>query len=252
MCQTIGVGRWRDVTVRRVRLPIMASDPEPVAVPLNELYDEWTRQIARRVLRPGLIGIDVGAHAGDMLGPMVEAAPDDRHIAIEPIPSLAAELRKNFPTVSVHELALAAAAGADVSFHHVTSNPGYSGLRERRYDRENETVELTTVRTARLDDLVPEDAHVAMIKIDVEGGELGVLQGATKTLEARPVVVFEHGLGAADHYGTTPDDIWSVFADASMRVSLLQAYLEGGPTLTAAGFGEQFHSGQNYYFVAHV
>jgi len=229
----------------------VASEPEPLAVPLNELYDEWARQIARRVLRPGLIGIDVGAHAGDMLRPMVEAAPGERHIAIEPIPSLAAELRKNFPTVSVHQLALAAEAGPDVSFHHVTSNPGYSGLRERRYDRESETVALITVRTARLDDLVPEDADVAMIKIDVEGGELGVLLGAGRTLEAKPVVVFEHGLGAADHYGTTPDDIWSVFEAASMRVSLLDAYLERGPSLTAPEFSDQFHSGQNYYFVAH-
>lgn len=230
----------------------VAPDPEPIAVPLNELYDEWTCEIARRVLGPGLIGIDVGAHAGDMLRPMVEAAPDDRHIAIEPIPSLAAELRENFPTVSVHELALAAEVGGDVSFHHVTSNPGYSGLRERRYDREDETVELITVRTARLDDLVPDDAHVAMIKIDVEGGELGVLLGAGRILKAKPVVVFEHGLGAADHYGTTPEDIWSVFAAVSMRVSLLQAYLESGPSLTAPEFSDQFHSGQNYYFIAHA
>jgi len=34
-------------------------------------------------------------------------------------------------------------------------------LRERRYDREHESIELITVRTARLDDLVPDGADVS-------------------------------------------------------------------------------------------
>ncbi|HLY39530.1 MAG TPA: FkbM family methyltransferase [Candidatus Binatia bacterium] len=42
-------------------------------------------------------------------------------------------------------------------------------------------------------------------RLDVEGAELEVLRGAGRTLHRwKPYVVFEHGLGAADSYGTSP------------------------------------------------
>ena len=40
-----------------------------------------------------------------------------------------------------------------------------------------------------------------------------------KTLaQARPVVVFEHGPGAADHYGTTPADVHGLLSDFGLRI----------------------------------
>ena len=44
---------------------------------------------------------------------------------------MAADLRERFPGVSVHQVALAAEPGA-TQFHHVVSNPGYSGILQRR------------------------------------------------------------------------------------------------------------------------
>lgn len=230
----------------------MTGEQAPLEIPLNQFYDKCTHEIIRRVVHPGRIAIDVGAHVGEILRTMVEAAPDEQHIAVEPIPGLAEGLRRDFPGVDVQEVALAAEAGPDVEFQYVVSNPSYSGLRERAYDRPDETVEQISVRTARLDDLIPDGTDVALIKIDVEGGELGVLRGASRVLSTRPVVIFEHGLGAADRYGTTPSDVWAEFEKASMRVSLLDAYLEHRPSLTLEQFDDEFHSGSNYYFVAHA
>ena len=237
--------------IRCTVAPMTTTDGEPLHIPLNELYDTLTHQIIAETVRPGTIGIDVGAHIGELLRSIVAAAPEGRHVAVEPIPGLAAVLRAEFPTVSVHEVALAADSGVNVEFHHVVSNPSYSGLLERRYDRPNETVELIQVKTARLDDIVPEHEVVSLIKIDVEGGELGVLQGSSRILSTRPVVVFEHGLGASDHYGSTPSDIWQLFDSASMRISLLDAFLSGGPSLSEEELNRQFYDSVNYYFVAH-
>jgi FkbM family methyltransferase len=229
-----------------------ADDDMPV-IPLNLVYDTLTQQVVREVLCPGRIGIDVGAHQGDILSHMVAAAPGEPHIAIEPLPAFAALLRRRYPSAEVHEVALDATGAGEVSFHHVVSNPSYSGLRERRYDRPHETVELITVRTARLDELVPDDRQVGLVKIDVEGGELGVMQGAERTLSRhRPVVVFEHGLGGSDFYGTRPEVVYDLLDDHGLQVSLLQRYTSGAVALTRNEFVEQFETGANYYFVAYL
>jgi FkbM family methyltransferase len=47
------------------------------------------------------------------------------------------------------------------------------------------------VKVQRLDDMIAIDAAVDAIKIDVEGHELQVLQGATRILEQRPIIIFE-------------------------------------------------------------
>lgn len=223
----------------------------PDGLALNAIYDEQTFEIMRRVLRPGDDAVDVGAHEGVILSQIVELAPHGHHVAFEPIPAAAAGLRARFPGVEVHEVALAAEPGR-ASFHHVVSNPSYSGLRRRRYDREGEVVEVISVRTARLDDLVAPSADVRLVKIDVEGGEEGVLRGGLGTIaRCRPLVVLEHGLGAADHYGTTPEVIHDLLDGCGLAVSLLGGWLAGDRPLTAAELGDEFRSGRNYYFLAH-
>lgn len=229
----------------------MTEAQDPLHIPQNDRDDESTAKIIQRVVAPGTIAVDVGANVGDVTNEMVKAAPDAPHIAVEPIPGLAAHVRDRFPHISVHEVALAAQEGPDVEFHHVVTNPSYSGLRERRYDRPDEKVELIRVRTTTLDAIVPEDAVVSMVKIDVEGGELGVLQGGSRVLSRRPVVVFEHGLGAADHYGTEPGVIHDLMWGHGLRISSLNGYLAFEPSYSRDEFEYQFYSGTRWMFVAH-
>lgn len=232
--------------------PVVVSTKDPDGTPDNGLYDAWTAEVIRKVLStwPGT-AIDVGAHHGDILQSMVAAAPDERHYAFEPIPAMAADLIERFPDVTVHQVALAAAAGA-TQFNHVVSNPGYSGILQRRYDRPDEEIQLIEVALARLDDLLDPGDPVRLIKIDVEGAELGVLQGAERTLATwKPVVVFEFGLGASDVYGTTPGMIYAEFAKHGLSVTLLNRWLSGADPLTLGEFEDQYHTGRNYYFLAY-
>jgi hypothetical protein len=50
-----------------------------------------------------------------------------------------------------------------------------------------------------------------LIKIDVEGAEREVLEGAIRTItKHRPIVIFEHGRGASARYGTQPRHIYEL------------------------------------------
>jgi FkbM family methyltransferase len=162
------------------------------------------------VLEPDANCVDVGAHEGAILAEMARLAPRGKHVAFEPLPALAQALRARFPHVDVRQAAASDRDGA-AEFVHVTTRPGWSGFRERPYPGD-EHVERIEVRTERLDDVLTEPP--ALIKIDVEGAELQVIEGAERTLrDARPVVVFEHGLGSADHYGTTPANVWRALSE---------------------------------------
>src|SRR5581483_4566427 len=84
----------------------------------NERYDALTRAVMRRVVRPDSSGVDVGAHRGSLLRELVRLAPAGRHHAFEPLPFLADALRRRFPSVRVHEIALSDASGR-AAFAHV-------------------------------------------------------------------------------------------------------------------------------------
>ena len=219
-------------------------------IPLNALYDQWTAEVIAKVLADGGTGVDVGAHHGDILQSIVASAPDSHHYAFEPIPHMADDLKRRYPAVSVHQLALADADGA-TQFHHVVSNPAYSGILRRHYDRPDEAVQLIDVQIRRLDEILDPADPVRLIKIDVEGAELGVLKGAQRTLGTyRPVVVFEFGLGASDVYGTTPAMVHELFSGHGMVITLLDRWLTGGDPLSLDEFEQEYRSGSNYYFLA--
>jgi FkbM family methyltransferase len=192
--------------------------------------------------------VDVGAHAGDVLAEMLRVAPEGRHIGFEPLPEVAERLRERHPEVSVRNVALSDATGT-ASFTHVLDRPGWSGFKARPTpDGAAARTQTITVATQRLDDALPEGYVPALVKIDVEGAELQVLEGARATLrEHRPIVVFEHGLGSADHYGTTPQDVHALL---TQRLGYRIFDLQGGGPYDQRRFAETFHAATRVNFLA--
>lgn len=222
----------------------------------NTYYDRLTDLVMARTLTRGAVCVDVGCHTGQILRRMMHYAPEGKFLAFEPIPQMFEQLVKDFagPRVRVYDFALSDTTGTS-SFNFVTSNPGYSGLRRRRYDRPHETEQQIEVRTEQLDSLLarePVDGRISFVKIDVEGAEYLVLGGARKMLrEHRPVIVFEHGLGASDHYGIGPEQVLGLLSECGLRVSLMSDWLRSRPALTPVQFFEQYYQGKNYYYMAH-
>ena len=225
----------------------------PIAFTKNQQYDAQTVKILKRICRPDSNTIDVGCHKGEMLDLILRFAPQGQHFCFEPLPNLFdGLLRKNYPpSCQFFNLALSRERST-TTFNYVISNPSYSGILRRKYDRPHEDDTTIEVKTDRLDNLIPSDLTIDFIKIDVEGAEMLVLEGAKQTiLRCRPIVVFEHGLGASDVYGTTPRQIFTFFNDCQMHISTLKNWLNQKSPLSIEAFEKQFYDGKNYYFIAY-
>jgi FkbM family methyltransferase len=221
----------------------------------NIWYDVMTAEIIRRTVKHDACCIDVGALRGAFVDVMLAHAPEGRILAFEPVPDLFAELERKY--VDVENVLLYPYAVSDTSgtssFAHVVSNPAYSGLRKRVYDRAEEEVAQISVKTARLDDFVDRSQSVPFIKIDVEGAELSVMRGGAETIRRnKPIVVFEFGAKSATAYGVGPDELFSfVTEDLGLEISFVRSFLSKGPSLSRDAFRDNFENGMEYCFVAH-
>ena len=198
-------------------------------------------------LAPDSNCIDVGASRGSVLKEMVRYAPHGRHIAYEPIPELSRDLAERFPGVDVRCAGLSTKRG-EAGFVYVKSRPGYSGFREREYPGV-EVLEHIEVATEDLDSSLPPDYVPTLIKIDVEGAEREVIEGAIETITRyKPMVVFEHGRGAADAYGTEPEHIYDLLCGVA---GLRMFDLDGNGPYSREQFSESYNLGIRWNYVAH-
>ncbi len=152
--------------------------------------------------------------------------------------------------IKISDIALSNKKGEN-SFNHVVSNPSYSGLKKRKYNHPNEVDQLITVQTDILDNIIPSTENIDLIKIDVEGGEFDVLKGAKNTIaRCKPIIIFEHGLGASEFYDAKPELLYDFLDSLGMKISLLKDYLSNKQSLSKDSFSKEFYESLNYYFVA--
>lgn len=207
------------------------SHPELISI-----HEEprWVDHACRLVLRPDSNTIDIGAHLGTQLGRFVDLAPLGHHMAFEPVPHKARWLRRKFPSVEVHELALHETSSVQRFFVNETA-PGYSGL--RRHQRTHDNVREITVTQHRLDDVIDHTRPVDLVKLDVEGAELFVLRGATRLLSRhQPTLLFEPTLSALAAWELTPSTLFGLLEQHGYRVYLPRVFVNGGSPLSSGEF----------------
>jgi FkbM family methyltransferase len=119
-----------------------------------------------------------------------------RVLAFEPNPAAREQLQANLvlnhceETVVVAASAAADAPGETLLHVPVTADPSFSSLETGRFEEaEPVAVPVTTVD----EEVAVHDLRPRVVKIDVEGGELRVLAGMERTLEARPALIVEVG-----------------------------------------------------------
>ncbi len=224
----------------------------PFAVTKNIAVDQLTFKVIKKYLKVDSNCIDVGCHKGEIMDYMLKCAPSGEHYGFEPIPFLYDNLIKKYQgKVKIFPYALSDVEGQS-NFNLVTTNPAYSGLIKRKYDKEESDTSIT-VDVKKLDDLIDSNIKIDFIKIDTEGGEFGVLKGGAKIIQKyKPIILFEHGMGASEFYGTKPEMIFDFFESMEMSVYLLSEVVKkvNKKSMSKSEFSRQFYEKLNYIFVA--
>lgn len=149
----------------------------------------FEHQAILRALGPALVA-DVGANRGQFSLDVRCAVPDARVVAFEPLAAEAAIYREIFattPTHVVHRVALGAQSGSGVlhlSAARASSSLLPIGERQSQLFPGTHAVGTEAVDVRTLDDFAREldSDEPALLKIDVQGGELDVLSGAEATI----------------------------------------------------------------------
>lgn len=206
----------------------MSRSPVLLAATHRALARPCEIQVLRRIVPPGATVVDVGANVGQFAQPLANmVGPSGRVYAFEPIAEtyarLALNLRRFRPSgrVILEPLALSSHQGeaqmyvpdrhgleASLAQHSEFSswnNPEVNGLSPR-------TAQVTT-----LDEFSERERmqKADLLKIDVEGAELLVLQGGPKFLETFcPVLLIEVYSLLTRDFGYRPMDLFAFLHDS--------------------------------------
>jgi len=161
-------------------------------------FEPMEMGFVQRLVRPGMTVLDVGAHHGLytlLLSKRVDV--NGRVIAFEPSPRECRRLEKHLrfnrcSNVHVERSAAGSEAG-EADLYLVDGFQDWcNSLRPPALPDPTSTVRA---RVCRIDDVLAEQgiSKVDFIKLDVEGGELAALNGATRLLhgESRPAILAE-------------------------------------------------------------
>jgi FkbM family methyltransferase len=207
-------GRWN-------RVPIDEWDGFRV------VYEPYIERALRRLLKPGDVFVDIGAHFGIWSSLAAElVGPAGTVIACEPSPAfqtLQANLGSN--NARVHQVALGSKT-ATVRFHaqgDATSgsvNPGVTAL-NREYSPDVPITEVEVAMTT-IDTLISqENFRPAVVKIDVEGYELEVLKGASRALSQGTTWIIEIHPPQLKLCGADESDVKNLLDQAGYAIEVI-------------------------------
>lgn len=162
------------------------------------LYGQWARseiEFLEQFIAEGDTVVDGGANIGThTLGFAQACGQDGRVIAVEASPEIAALLTKsiiinNLPQVEVLNAALGEEEGTCTVPRLDPGRRQNTGVLQA-LPSDTQQREGLQVKQIPLDSL--ELSQLALLKLDIEGGELAALKGAARTIEAhRPVISVE-------------------------------------------------------------
>lgn len=182
-----------------------------------------TTRVLRKLLRPGMTAVDVGANVGALALTCARAVgPTGTVFAFEPEPAFADLLAKAFDLNGVPWIQLRRAAASSTSGRasfHISPVGGHSSLYPLPKDEQRRETTID-VEICTLDDAVGESRTVNLVKMDVEGAELDVFAGMKKIVQKNLdlAIIAEFGRSHLKNQGVSADDWLDKFRSAGFSV----------------------------------
>lgn len=204
--------------------PLLISEHDRVIHHILRDTGVWEKEEAdalRSLLTPGMTFVDIGAHVGYMsLVAAAAVGPTGRGIAVEPAPGNFELLQANLARNGAgHVVAIPAAAWS-------TTGPVPFSLDEfntgdhRAYPRPG--TEPLEVPGYALDDVIPDDMTVHVVKVDAQGTDHLALQGMARTLaRCRPTMVVEYWPPGITELGDDPLAVLAGYRSLGFDITVL-------------------------------
>lgn len=198
-------------------------------------YELWPDFLRRRE-EPWTL-VDVGANEGDFLSAVGQLAELKSVFAYEPLPVCHSSLEKRLQNMkSGHLFQAAVGASAGELIINFTGDSKMSSALKPKSEvsaayqaHDFEIKEKLTVSVVTLDETLPADAEIGLLKVDVQGFEMEVFRGAEQTLARSRAVLLE--VNYVQHYegGATFDVMFEFLRERGFRIHGISAPYGGGP-----------------------
>lgn len=188
-------------------------------------YEPEVTGIVSKIIKSGDTVLDVGANVGwftTLFGKLV--GPNGRVIGFEPVPynfeRLSEHIDINFLKNNTELLQVAVGKESGTADIHIFENRTKARSSLSSLNETSNFVKIP-VSLVSLDDVLSERgiSSIALMKVDVEGAEYGVLLGASKLLSAHdaPIVITEINNDVNDSFGYKASDIKDLLENYGYR-----------------------------------
>jgi FkbM family methyltransferase len=199
-------------------MSLPAADPVARQMMLCGEWEAENTALLQRLLRPGDTFVDVGANLGyfTLLGASL-VSPGGQVVALEPVPPTYQLLLDNIALNPGSEItALQVAASSREGTLTLSLFPGDSAATASQFMAWRESAQVQVVVPATTLDLCLQEMNhnsPALIKIDAEGGEYAILQGAGEVLAGwQPILMLEVLPALAEAAGWQPANLLDLLA----------------------------------------
>jgi FkbM family methyltransferase len=218
-----------------LKLEIDVSDEMGGRIYWYGAYNRDLFALLRRQLRIGMVFFDVGANIGEVtIFAAKYVGPTGRVVAFEPNPDVAVSLERNVAINDFEHVKVVRAGLLDKEATMPIYTPlGRNGGMTTLYPRGDLFTLARTVSLITLDDFVAGQgiSQLDGIKIDVEGAEIAVLQGASETIQKyRPWIIVEVQQETAGAAGYRAEDILRLLYDWGYSFKLIGRHGQLFPT----------------------
>lgn len=193
------------------------DDRDSLELTKRGVYEYEETQLVKKLVKNDFTVLDIGANIGYFT--LILARQAKQVHAFEPEPRNFQILQKNVETnglknVTLYNAAVAETAGT-CTLHLCDTNRGMHRIYESHWCNEG-TVDVQKIK---IDDMNFE--RIDLVKIDVEGAELGVLKGMKQLLgKGKTMVLMEFHPPSIIEYGAQPREIYDLMMSLGYKLRL--------------------------------
>jgi FkbM family methyltransferase len=176
------------------------------------------------LIRPGARVLDVGAHVGYLtLLAAARTGATGGVLAVEANRANFQLLQANIARNGAAHVRAVHAAAWRQSGETLTMSVSADNSGDHRVFRRDQATETVDVPALAMDDIVPEDWHVDVVKIDVQGTDHVAVEGMRRTIErCRPMLLVEFWPAGIEEFGDSPAEVLAQYRGLNYEISVLE------------------------------